>query len=652
MVSARTVQPHRVRVYGSGTWAVRSDLEFTGGSEGSGQIMGEFTLLSRFGTVRDVGATTSPATRAKVTDIRGKMVNVQIYNATSEEYEDLTSGVCVGDETDDTGSQMGHVLHHCNGIGYILSRYRVSYGCEFTGASIASTVVGYMPPFNSIWSGDMSNAGHSIDGKTIRIHDRFTAEAKWTAKHALEYILQMNACYYDIASDSYLRHISWTVDDTLGLLDYELDTIDLNGVSVLDAVNTLINVRRGITHRITLDSSTNAATIAVYSTSPVAYSGGGFELKASTKTVTVTLTGVTISNLRLAWSEDRCADVIEVVGERPWTAISVFMDQADTPTSSLEYGWEPEEEDLWDTSKDNQDNVWRRFRIVAGWKGNQMDETDIGLANTLAASGTSDALYGYGGLTGERSYNSANDSPDCRTLNAERDLPCSPGFGDELTGPRQLPLFFIASDGTKYVDMVSSATSYGLEMGIERRPCAISVGRPVRDDQTIIKTLASQSASKMVATIGFRESAPLRVSWLRDPSTWVRDDPRVLTVYASGCELWTVPVGTVQGLSGTGLDVTTSISIIRDDRDRMRSLLALLKAFYTNPINGLSWDDTGRLDATYELCPGTLITTATVGTGTETVNAIITRRAWTVTPAGVRTSWSAEPIAPSVESFR
>ena len=50
MVSARTVQPHRVRVYGSGAWAVRSDLEFTGGSEGAGQIMGEFTLLSRFGT--------------------------------------------------------------------------------------------------------------------------------------------------------------------------------------------------------------------------------------------------------------------------------------------------------------------------------------------------------------------------------------------------------------------------------------------------------------------------------------------------------------------------------------------------------------------------------------------------------------------------
>jgi hypothetical protein len=200
--------------------------------------------------------------------------------------------------------------------------------------------------------------------------------------------------------------------------------------------------------------------------------------------------------------------------------------------------------------------------------------------------------------------------------------------------------------------MAAWAECWHLDIEDQPGACAVHIGNGY-DDQFRISQYLSAS-DKLVVTCGVRESSPLRVSWRRAVATWPRSDPRIMTVCLPQYELWTILAGTATAVSSTPATLATypTTDTVRDDRPHMKAALALLRAFYANPVRSLRWRLKGTIDITAATAPGALVTTATLAGGTDTVNAVITRRSWDFTEDGYGTTYECTPMPPSVEVIR
>jgi hypothetical protein len=110
--------------------------------------------------------------------------------------------------------------------------------------------------------------------------------------------------------------------------------------------------------------------------------------------------------------------------------------------------------------------------------------------------------------------------------------------------------------------------------------------------------------------------------------------------------------GTVTGVSAGALTTVSSDTVVRDDLPRLTAMLSFLRAYYAEPARALSWTDRGAIDFTAGSAPGTLVTTATLGSGSVAVNAIITRRTWHLDSAGYGTSYETTRVVPDIEAIR
>jgi hypothetical protein len=159
----------------------------------------------------------------------------------------------------------------------------------------------------------------------------------------------------------------------------------------------------------------------------------------------------------------------------------------------------------------------------------------------------------------------------------------------------------------------------------------------------------------MLITCGIREPDPLIVTWTRSSASWPRTSPRTLTVHMPNAEQWIVLQGTVKGVSSGSLTTESSTTTIRDDLPTMRSWLAFMRAYFGEPARSLSWTDRGLIEYGYgtgAAAPGALVTTATLGVGSTTVNAVVTRRAWRLDEDGYGTHYETQRIVPDIEAIR
>jgi hypothetical protein len=128
-----------------------------------------------------------------------------------------------------------------------------------------------------------------------------------------------------------------------------------------------------------------------------------------------------------------------------------------------------------------------------------------------------------------------------------------------------------------------------------------------------------------------------------------------MAIHLPGCEYWRVLNGTVTGVSSGSLTTASSTQVIRDDRPTMQAALAFLRAYYGEPARALRWTDQGTIEHAYgsgAAAPGALVTTATLGTGSTTINAVVTRRTWRLDEDGYGTSYDTDRIVPDIEAIR
>ena len=106
----RTIKRHAVQTSADfSAWTTQTTIRCNECSEGAGQIVGSASLIRFIGTVREPGATGSPASQTPLTGLVGKWVRVLIeasggsVTISSVDYNPLWYGVIDAERIVDTG---------------------------------------------------------------------------------------------------------------------------------------------------------------------------------------------------------------------------------------------------------------------------------------------------------------------------------------------------------------------------------------------------------------------------------------------------------------------------------------------------------------------------------------------------------------------
>lgn len=665
-VTTRSILRHIVQTSDDfALWTTQSEIRCNECSEGAGQIVGHATLLRYFGVTREPGATGSPTSKTPLTGLVGQWVRVLIEDATGAidiggvDYAPLWYGIIDAESINDEGGGNGAQQWTCAGLVAHLSRVALVNGWTEAMGSSGSTVADYIlrvPTFNAPEGGGRSGEDpppYTIDGKTCFVFDYFEG-LKWTSKQILDMLLASHG-RWDKPGGSFMGDVHWELDAGT-LLDWEAPTLDVNGMSLLDAVNALINPRRGLTWRLSVDAATATATIVVKSISASAITVGSTTLAAATDTATPDLTSLWHQGVQLMEDQTSTYDHICVVGARPWVTITLAYDPANATAEakSLIAGWPAGSETAWNTAPGpTTDGVWRTFVTNPEWDGRNYGGSSYGLRQNLT-------LDGNGDFTGARAYDSAVDFPPS-VMKIESRLPVGEGWTTSKTGARQDGMVFWKPNGAStWYDLQADGQPWSRSLSVDSYPPAVHIGSV---DRTADKSQSEQQVNKYIlatggvalATVGMREPDPLIVSWTRASASWPRGSPRTLTVQMPSAEQWVSTQGTVKGVASGSLTTESSAQTVRDDVPTMQSWLAFLRAYYAEPARALSWTERGVIDHAYgsgACAPAALVTSATMSWGSRTINAVVSRRAWRLDENGFGTSYFTERIVPDIEAIR
>jgi hypothetical protein len=641
-------------------WTNQTLLDPVEASEGAGVALGHAVLEQFLGNLKQPDGT-SGGTVAAVGDLGGAWVRLLKADAAgavtigSATYTPFWWGTVDEPEVDDDARVKRWT---CVGIAGVLANVFIGWGVEVPGAYTAPPNLCYpmeMPRFNALPKGDMSAGTYSIGSGSVRVFDRLNDTAtKWTAAAALQHMLAVYGQTLMPPSFSGSGALAWTVNDAVGALGYTVESgLDFNGATLMDAINTFINPRRGLTWRVSVSGTT--ATIEVCSTLVTAVTVGPYTLPASVRSFDLDLSAsLWFRDVRLRASYAAVMDYILVVGAKP----RLTMTWAYGTGEHLDKGWTPAAESAWNAyfpSPRTQD-VHRRWIIDPDWEGEAYPSGgSLGLRATL--SSTTSASYGDGGYTGARSYTpgGAPGTTPAWTLTLDARLCAPSGYNLEAIsslavepGETELePMGFIGS-GSLWMPL-------RMPVRVQQHPPTIEVGSSPADARYLEERLAS--GAEILATVCVREGQPLCVSWKRATASWARDVPRVLVVRVPGAELWTVLQGTVVGVhDGSGADPdgtlkkTTVDLVIRDDTDTLRGVLALARAWYEEPARSLSYRELGALDITAAGAPGAVAEdVTTINAGVVTVNGVLTRRAWDFREQQQSTAYAFERLIPDLQ---
>ncbi len=675
-ITLHTVLPHVVEL-GTvwHTWVSAPELICTGYSQGSGQVIGDATLVRRLGNVAQPGAALSPV--AIGNDI-GKFVRVSLVESGTN--VPVWYGVITGDSLQDEGAPAlgigtGIQILHCASIAHILSQIVISRGVESRYATDASgsysAVInpGYLPPFNQLIQGDRETTATTVDGKTVYPHRRWRGpDATWTewgADFILSNILAVHARGITGLSPSASgTGPVWSYNDEDSALGFVLRDIDFNGMSVLDAINTIANQRRGLTWNTVVNSSTGAITIRVWSIAATAVTMPGYTLPASSHASAIDLSsGAEFSDVRLSRDASTCYDVITVCGARPWVGMTLAWSASPSDDRfALTKDWTATEETAWglvagNDTLDHTDyrHVWKRFRIRSEWLGRQFSE------GAASAYGLPFAISedGDGNITADQTFSpglASSASP--QSLEITRDLPCSEGFSDEADGDRQTPRVFCIRGGT-YESWNGEDSIPAARVTADSIPPRLTIEPGDGPDLSA----ALEDGATLLVTCGIRGGRPLMYRWARPSGSRPRNVARSIVSNLTDCEYWEILPNTVTGagtdnrvdppITTDGLRTTGSTPlVIRDDRPTLRSTLALMVSYYSTPSVALNFTrrDGAKHDTWCE--PGTLVTDVTLGIGVISANAVVTRRVVNLTEEGWGTSYECARLIPDVEAIR
>lgn len=638
-------------------WTYHPWLEYMGSDEGAGHVVGSgaFRMTTGIRTAINQPRLQRVTETNNTGDIVGGLVRVIVRDDAGDidfdgdTWSECFCGKIIGKAVAPRGgtdaTNGSDYEYTAVGLGALLDQLPINRG--FALAADGTTVAdpGRCPRFNHLAEGDRSTSTVSLNGDSVYVHSLNGSGNRWTARQVLELLL---AAFARPVENSYGTPTGWewSVSDPDGCLAYEVEDLDLHGMTVFQAVTVLCGPRRGLTF--TVRAVGAACTILVRSGSATAISVGTFTLPASSVTMLFDVRDNRfIDQPVISYDYSTVYDIIEIIGAHPWVAIT--LDE-----SVLDDGWSGAQETVWDNDPTSTlvAQVFRRFELISTW--NRASSTDSAVGLRWLRPVETSASYGDNGVTGERSFQASTSQVNADDLDADRMLPCSEGFSTLSVGPRHPPVVIIAETALSYTapGWIDAAGELKWSVEIEGRPIALRLD----DGQSGAVIKDFYLSGKIAVTLGVREWLPLLVSWRRPQDQWPCSLPRIKSINLPQCEQWVVLDGTVKGVDNTGVPIVQSGDlVVRDDVPTMRQLLALYRVYFTEPNVSARITIRGSIDNAAARRPGTLVTTLTTGERTYTINAVVTRRRFVrVVRDGVAmfdTVYDTERIAPELEAI-
>lgn len=499
-----------------------------------------------------------------------------------------------------TGRLAGGVTTvHCSGILSFLDQACADSGHVKAGS--AAVPIGFLPPLNDDGWPRSSGTVSGLPGGAVNVFDPGNTATTWTAAQFLDYIL---------AAFAPLGIASWQISGDTSALAYTPERHEWNGATVLQILLGMIDPQRGITGRVSVSGRT--VTIIVRTGTPTAIELGGFTLPANADTVSFTAASLGALNISIEENRESVYGTLIARGDRP--IVGLTGSYAGASTDLFGKGWDAGNETAWQSAPADHPTVFRRFVVQSGWNGLQFDGSE-GLRGTLTRATSAD--HGTQGLTGDRTTGTAG----------------IPGTAIELVG--RIPNAAKKGEWAKPVILVRKGSTYlnktkDWSLDIEEYPPAIVIddgaqGRLIRD------FLAA--SWQILISLGVREVQPLTVSYAGSAD-------RVKVIDVRDIELWRIAAG-----MRTSASASASASTPRDDTDRLRSTLPMLRARFGESDWTLQFTSPGQLDIDVTGQPAQLITEVDRGDSTLTVNVVTTRRAWSLHRTGDGEYWETSYIA-------
>lgn len=663
------------------TWTTRPDMEFTGGSEGQGEILGDATFVHAWGNLVRAGQTVSELV-SEPTELEGLFVRV-LKQAMSgggtvtygdDTFDPVWYGKLLAPDAATTGAN-GITNYTAAGIAVVLQECNCMWGRSLRDDGTAVSVMRILRPFNALPAGDCSANPFTIGGgagHSVKVHDlrNATSGNKWTALAALQYLFACNFRWESqpTATGAGQSGLEWAISDPQNCLAYDLPTYDANTKTLMQVLNDLAGRKRGLTWWVTVSGTTLTITVASGLAAPITV--GSTTIPANPN-IWDQLDGGDpfLHPFTIRTVSDEVADqiVIQAAPRRIGISLAIFGSgdpYAAHADAQLERGFSTAAETACNAYLDNRNaparrtsylQAWTRFQIRSGWNLRQYPVADArGLSNALDISST--PAYGFEGMTGDAGHEATPTfQVAAYALEARDELPCAVGFTALTIGPRQ-PIVIVAEDyqaGT-WIDHTG-------DWGVSVEPSPPAVVIDDRADGFLVREIL-RAGRKIIVTIGMDDTMPVAVSWMRHPSAWKTTQPRTKIIRRPDMGQDLLLAGMVTGVAsdaGGALTTQATQATTRDNLPQLRAMLAQARAYYESPYNLVSFTDRGVWDTDPAYRPGTLLGNVMDGANTRVIEAMVSRRRWrreyATSDDGVQvpywsTTWETDVVYPDMEA--
>ena len=520
----------------------------------------------------------------------------------------------------DAGITPGNQTIGAFSLEYVLQRRRIDSTYVEGGAVLVDRREVFNRPFKvglAITGGNRST-NRNGDG----VHTFSTDGADWSVIDIIEYILhffQPSAIPFVITGQTSM------LNQIVG------ETFDLWGMTPFDALNKLINRRRGVGWRV-ITTGSGDSELNVYSLASEQVSFGEFSLPANSNQVSLVFDDLIDFEPQLSISRSEMVDTIFIVGEPVKTMFSVSV-----RNSTLEEGWTVGEQTSYEGATDEErktdkyQRVFQFLRVPPGWDHtfNGLDGGGPEFVNPLVLDdGTVDLTQQDVHWPGSEPFRHFEDQlpvlVDALIADAAPEylkpfvLAERPGFENEYHHVEKLD--------------VLQLEEYNLRMS--DRELAVIVDGKINhllglNDFTATEDTeidAEINYDRLIATVFMAQDTNLRVLY-RLPTNLQSEAGRTLLIPVQGAEYWWKAGGTVNGVTNGVLQFgPTAGVVLRDDSARLRAIANAAAVWYGSQKATLSYVFKGI--GTFHPVGTMIRNAATTAFALEQIGTTVTSRTW------------------------
>jgi hypothetical protein len=521
----------------------------------------------------------------------------------------------------------GDILYTAYGLEYLLETVRISTAWAQQAAALVH--LGHCPVFNERYDKGGFVLGNRTTAVTADgVHAFSVDNAIWTNLDILDYLLAYHAP--DLGLDP-----SWVLEGEFAMLAQITEVHDLEGLTLRQALNKLIDRRRGLLWSIRTAGDGVAIHIAsVFDTAVVA---GGVTLSPNPEVAPLSLhveggaTGPLVGAVQLGQTDAQRYGRIEVLGERARSCFTLGLS-----IGSLEATWagafatdylaalgdDPVANDKY-RARAAFDDVFCGFRVPTAWT--MLGPTGEKFIPKLNDDGTLDPATLGPFLRAGHTF-----LPTLPLLDPVSD--------DEQSYQRP---FAIASDpeSGRLVPLHKHGVLGVPPVGLELHDRDLRIRLKAPHNHVMARGLWAGSPGPTMQFLGLADAGDyfdaqtLRVTVaielderLRIVQTISDADPlRTLTLYVPRAHLWYVAPSTIKGLDDDGTPLFHPGGVVRDDHARLEAVAALAKAWYGRTRQTLRY----TIAAIMPLAkPGVMISAVEQATTEDPINTIVTSIHW------------------------